>query len=122
MLLALVVRGVTDEHNVSASVTQTQPQRKGREKLRARSGEASEHLPEEGELVVLLVVLVMLVLMNEVSDKVEVIGDVIEGWTGDKPKMEMAKHHELIKLCFSIMKWKISQVYLLYREASRAKK
>lgn len=118
MLLAVVVRGATDEHNVSVSVTQTQPQRKGWEKLRARSGEASERLPEEGELVVLLVVLVMLVLMNEVSDKVEVIGDMIEGWTGDKPKMEMEKHDELIKLCFSTMKWKLLPVYLLFREAS----
>lgn len=85
MLLAVVVRGTTDEHNVSVSVTQTPPQRKGWEKLRAHSGEASERLPEEGELVVLLVVLV---LMNGVSDMV-VIGDMIEGWTGDKSKTEM---------------------------------
>lgn len=28
VLLAVVVRGTTDEHNVSVSVTQTQPQRK----------------------------------------------------------------------------------------------
>lgn len=117
MLLAVVVRGTTDEHNVSVS-TQTQPQRKDWEKLQAHSGEASERLPEEGELVVLLVVLVMLVLLNGVSDMVEVIGDMIEGWTGDKSKTEMGKHDELIRLCFSIMKWKLLLVYLLFRDAS----
>lgn len=37
----------------------------------------------------------MLVLMNGVSDMVEVIGDMIEGWTGDKSKTEMEKHDEL---------------------------
>lgn len=115
MLLAVAMRGTTDEHNVSVSVTQTQPQRKGWEKLRAHSGEASERLPEEGELVVLLVVLV---LVNEVSDMVEVIGDMIEGWTEDKSKMEMEKHDELRKLCFSIIKWKLLLVYLLFREAT----
>lgn len=51
-----------------------------------------------------MLVVVMLVLMNGVSDMVEVIGDMIEGWTGDQSKTEMEKHDELIKLCFSIMK------------------
>lgn len=106
VLLAVVVGGTTDEHNVSVSVTQTQPQRKGWENLRAHSGEASERLPAEGELVVLLVVLV---LMNGVSDMVEVIGDMIEGWTGDKSKTEMEKHNELIKLCLSIIRWKLRE-------------
>lgn len=46
----------------------------------------------------LLVVLVMLVLINGVSNMVEVTGDIIEGWTGDKSKTEMEKHYELIKL------------------------
>lgn len=32
-LLAVVVRGTTNEHNVSVSVAQTQPQRKGWAKL-----------------------------------------------------------------------------------------
>lgn len=65
-----------------------------------------------------MLLVVMLVLMNGVSDMVEVIGDMIEGWTGDKSKTEMEKHDELIKLCFSIMKWKLLLVYLLFREAS----